>query len=200
MDGLSVYITERNLYYMTQQCIATQVGVPIDDLSPIGKASVFASAVATFFAPSDPSGIHGMRRERIRSTPSWRDSEPRYDCAFVVEDEDKLGMSGMAVVRVRLFFSVEYEGVHYPCALVEWFKKIGRDPLTGMWIVQPDCTRGSRDKSVLHLDSFLRGAHLIPVYTKQSLPLDFKHYDTLDVFNSYYVNKYIDHHAYEIAF
>ena len=111
-------------------------------------------------------------------------------------------MSGLAVVRVRLFFSVEYEGVHYPCALVEWFKRAGRDPLTGMWIVHSDCTvtRGSRDRSVLHLDSFLRGAHLIPVYNNMRLPLDFKHFYSLDVFNAYYVNKYIDHHAYEIAF
>ena len=109
-------------------------------------------------------------------------------------------MSGMAVVRVRLFFSVEYEGVHYPCSLVEWFKRIGRDHLTGMWTVHPDYTRGSRDKSVLHLDSFLRGAHLIPVYNNLRLPLDFKHYYSLDVFEAYYVNKYIDHHAYEIAF
>jgi hypothetical protein len=200
MNNLSVYITEQNLYYMAQECIATQIGVSVDDLSPFGRVSVFTSAVATFFAPSDPSGIHGMRRERIRSTPSWRNSEPRYDCAFVVEDEEKSGMSGMAVVRVRLFFSVEYEGVHYPCALVEWFKKMGRDPLTGMWIVQPDCTHGSRNKSVLHLDSFLCGAHLVPVYTDLRLPPNFKHYDSLDVFKAFYVNKYIDYHAYEIAF
>ena len=140
---------------MTQECIATQVGVPVNDLDTLGKVLVFTSAVATFFTPSDPSGIHGMQREHIRSTPSWRDCEPRYDCAFVVEDEEKSGMGGLAVVRVCLFFSIEYEGIHYPCALVEWFKKIGLDPLTEMWIVQPDCTYGSRDKSVLHLDSFL---------------------------------------------
>jgi hypothetical protein len=200
MNDLSIYVKEPNLYYMTQECIATQLRVSSDDLNPIGKVSVFASAMATFCAPSDPSGIHGMRRERIRSTPSWRGREPRYDCAFVVEDQEKLGMSGIAVVRVRLLFSVEYDGVHYPCALVEWFKKMGCDPLTGLWIVHPDCTRGSRDKSVLHLDSFLHGAHLIPVYNNLRLPPDFKHFYSLDVFNAYYVNKYIDYHTYEIAY
>ena len=35
------------------------------------SVSVFRSAVATFFAPSDLSGIHGMRQEWIRATPSW---------------------------------------------------------------------------------------------------------------------------------
>jgi hypothetical protein len=156
--------------------------------------------VATFHAPSDLSGTHGMRRERIRSTPSWRGSEPRHDCAFIVEDDTKPGMRGMAVVRVKLFFSFEYGGTYYPCALVEWFKRVRRDALTGMWVVRPDTTRGRRDRSVLHLDSFLRGAHLIPVYGNEKMPIDFHYSYSLDSFRGFYVNKYIDHHANEIAF
>ena len=45
---------------MMQECIANQVGTTADDISLIGVVSVFHSAVATFFAPSDPSGTHGM--------------------------------------------------------------------------------------------------------------------------------------------
>ena len=37
-----------------------------------GKVKIFYSAVATFRAPSDPSGITGMHREYIRAMPSWR--------------------------------------------------------------------------------------------------------------------------------
>lgn len=185
---------------MTQECIANQLGVATDELLPIhSKISVFNSAVATFFAPSDPSGSHGMRRERIRSTPSWRGHEPRHDCAFIVEDDSKEGVSGMAIVRVMLFFSMDYNNVYYPCALVEWFKKVAHDPVTGMWVVRPDTVRGRRYKSVVHLDSFLWGAHLIPVYGKKTLPLDFHYSYSLDVFQTYYVNKYIDHHANEIV-
>ncbi|OBZ67134.1 hypothetical protein A0H81_12921 [Grifola frondosa] len=33
--------------------------------------SVFYSAAATYYAPSDPSGVGGMHRERIRATPLW---------------------------------------------------------------------------------------------------------------------------------
>ncbi|KAH8096963.1 hypothetical protein BXZ70DRAFT_862972, partial [Cristinia sonorae] len=33
---------------------------------------VHTSATSTYYAPSDLSGINGMRRERIRSTCSWR--------------------------------------------------------------------------------------------------------------------------------
>ena len=80
-----------------------QLGQSIDDLLPInGKISVFHSATATFYAPSDPSGTHGIQRERIRSTPSWRGRGPRRDCAFIVEDETKPGMGGMAVARAIL--------------------------------------------------------------------------------------------------
>ena len=72
--------------------------------------------------------------------------------------------------------------------------------MTGMWVVCPDSTRGIRDRSVLHLDSFLRGAHLIPVYGDETLPVDFHYSYSLDTFQAFYVNKFIDHHANEIAF
>ncbi|KAJ7723744.1 hypothetical protein DFH07DRAFT_759380 [Mycena maculata] len=164
--------------------------------------SVFHSAIATFYAPSDPSGIRGMWRERIRSTPSWRKRGPRRDCAFVVEDQDQPGFRGMSVVRVKLFFSFTHDGVEYPCALVEWFKKVGRspDPCTGMWVVEPEYQRKDRLVTILHLDSFLRGAHLVPVYGSAHIPVGFSHNHSLDAFTAFHVNKYIDHHANEIAF
>jgi hypothetical protein len=115
-------------------------------------------------------------------------------------DDGRPGMRGMGVVRVLLFFSIEFNMVRYPCALVEWFKRVQRDDSTGMWIVRPDRTQGRRDKSVLHLDTFLRAAHLIPVYGPQKIPLDFHYSYSLDAFEGYYVNKYIDHHAFEVTF
>ncbi|KAF7333127.1 hypothetical protein MVEN_02378200 [Mycena venus] len=113
-----------------------------DDMVIETPLHVFHSAIATFYSPSDPSGIHGMRRERIRSTPSWRKKGPRRDCAFVVEDQNTDGFRAMSVVRVKLFFSFQFDGVEYPCALVEWYKKIGRRPDsdTGMWMVEPEYT------------------------------------------------------------
>ncbi|KAG5640131.1 hypothetical protein DXG03_000990, partial [Asterophora parasitica] len=89
--------------------------VPLDACPLInGDIKVFHSAITTFYAPSDNSGIRGMRRERIRSTPCWREKEPRRDCALVVEDEQKPGMKGLGVVRVQLFFSFHHESVTYP--------------------------------------------------------------------------------------
>ncbi|KAJ7269028.1 hypothetical protein C8J57DRAFT_1609187 [Mycena rebaudengoi] len=164
--------------------------------------SVYHSAIATFYAPSDPSGIRGMRRERIRSTPTWRKKGARRDCAFAVENQETPGFRGMSVVRVRLFFSFSHDGIDYPCALVDWFKKVGRSPdiETGMWIVEPEYRGQNRLCTVLHLDALLRGAHLLPVYGSQHLPVGFRYVHSLDAFTAYHVNKYVDHHANEIAF
>ncbi len=79
-----------------------------------------------------------MRRERIRSTAIWRNRGPCYDCAYVIEDQDQPGFSGMSVVCIHLLFSFNHKGKTYPCALVEWFKKVGRsaDKDTGLWVVE----------------------------------------------------------------
>jgi hypothetical protein len=145
---------------LTRIALAEQLNIDVDDVPLITSTiSIFHSAIATFHAPSDPNGTHGMRREHIRSTPSWRGLAPRRDCAFVVEDDNKPGMRGLGVVRVLLLFSLEYDNTWYPFALVEWFKKVGLDPVTGMWVVRPDIVGRQREQSVLHLDTFLHAAH-----------------------------------------
>jgi hypothetical protein len=119
----------------------TSNDVDLEDCPMIeGNISVFHSAIASFFAPSDECGRYGMRQERIRSCPLWRGRAARRDCAFVVEDEDKPGMRGMNVAHIPLFFSFTYNGKEYQCALVNWFSRMGRsrDSETGMWKVRPD--------------------------------------------------------------
>ncbi|KAF8221872.1 hypothetical protein L208DRAFT_1325620, partial [Tricholoma matsutake] len=53
---------------------------------------------------------------------------------------------------------------------------------------------------VLHLDSLVQGAHLVPVYGSCYLPINFLHVWSLDGFEAYHVNKFIDYNANEIAF
>ncbi|KAI0035550.1 hypothetical protein K488DRAFT_43048 [Vararia minispora EC-137] len=175
-----------------------------DDYPEItSRVHVFHSATATFYAPSDESGLQGMRREIIRSTPSWHGGPSRRDCVFLVEDEEEPGMKGMTVGRVRLFFRFKFEGTTYPCVLVDRFTRVGRapDPVTGMWQVRKDKSRGGRRvQSIEHLDSVLRAAHLLPVFGSGELPRRFTFHLSLDAFSQFYVNKYIDYHAHEIAF
>lgn len=161
------------------------------------RVHAYPSAVATFHAPSDLCGTGGMRRERIRSMPSWRGGPYRHDCVFLETDPNAEGMRGLDVARVRQFFSFKFQGRFYPCALVQWFSRMGNeaDENTGMWIVKPD-----PNLSVVHLDTILRAAHLIGVYGKQLMPKQLSFSQSLDIFRAYYVNKYIDHHSFEIAF
>ena len=178
--------------------------IPIDffpNFNP--RVHVFHCAKATFYSPSDPSGTGGMRFDYIRATPSWRKGNPRYDTVFVETDPEKEGMAGMHIARVFLLFSFIADSVQYQCALVNWFSFIGDAPdeLTGMWMVSPDLEGDDMYLAVIHIDSILRAAHLIPCYGEDFVA-DFQDIDaseTLNSFPSFYVNKYVDHHANEIA-
>jgi len=180
--------------------------IAVDDLPEVlGKVYVYNSARAVFYAPSDLSGIGGLRHERIRSTKSWHSTGPRRDCVFVGNsDSDEPGFKGLHVARVFLFFSFKHGGVTYPCALVHWFSHVGESPCesTGMWMVEPDYHGNRPLLEVIHLDTVLRGAHLIGVSGSHFLPprTEFTFSDSLDAFKTFFVNKYVDHHAHEIAF
>src|SRR6267378_770966 len=129
--------------------------LPDADLPDIpGGVYIYNSARAVFYAPSDLSGIGGMRHEQIRSTRSWYGGAPQRDCVFIGNtDSDAPGFEGLLVARIFLFFSFKHEGITYPCALVQWFSTVGDGPddETGMWMVEPDFQRGQRVLEVIHL-------------------------------------------------
>ncbi|KAF8121859.1 hypothetical protein EV363DRAFT_1183993 [Boletus edulis] len=167
-----------------------------------GRLNVFHSAMATFFAPSDPSGIGGMYREHIRATPSWRRGAARYDTVLVDSDYSPNSINGMEVARVLCFFSIPYSNNTFPCVLVHWYKRIGSQPdnATGLWMVCPMIREDrSRELSVIHLDSVFRAVHLLPMFGNSDPIHPTVRYDTsLDAFKAYYVNKFADHHSFEI--
>ncbi|KAJ7683440.1 hypothetical protein B0H17DRAFT_1160912 [Mycena rosella] len=136
--------------------------------------------------PSDQSGIGGMHRERIRAVRSWRGGAPRYDCVFVEHDTEQPGFRGLLAARVLAFMSLEKNG---PC------------PDVGMWMVEPDLgDHDEREMSIIHLDTILRAAHLVPIHADNPVPRCLKHTRSLDLFTAFYINKYADHHSHEIAF
>ncbi|KAJ7248710.1 hypothetical protein C8J57DRAFT_1522190 [Mycena rebaudengoi] len=178
--------------------------IPLDDCPALPRSvKVFPSAVATFYAPSNQSGLGGMFRERIRAVRSWRGGAARYDCLFVEQDTDQPGFRGLLAARVLLFMSFKHMGIEYPCALVTWFSAIGDAPCpdVGMWMVEPDVDRqGQRIMDIIHIDTIFRAAHLIGIYGDEYLPRYFPDSASLDRFKAFYVNKYADHHTHEIAF
>ncbi|KAG2095408.1 hypothetical protein BD769DRAFT_1631555 [Suillus cothurnatus] len=178
--------------------------VPLCDCpSYMGPIKIFHSAAATFVAPSDPSGITGMRHQHIHATPSWHNGPARFDCAFVNTDDRQDGMLSMDVVQIFCFFSFTFtNGRTYPCALIHWFYHITeeRDELTGMWMVAPSFNEdGSHDLSIIHIDSIICSAHLLPIFGMQFVPRSLQFYDSLDVYRGFYVSRFIDHHAFVLA-
>ena len=163
---------------------------------------VYHSMTAIFYSPSDTSGLRGTRQECIRSTPCWRKHLPRRDTVFITRDPTLTGIRRFDIVRILALFSFVHENVFYPCALVRWFIYIADEPdeATGMWVVQPDRNAdGSPAIGVIHLDSVLRAAHLMPVFGDALMLIELCAENSLNAFQAFYINKYIDYHAFEIA-
>ena len=168
---------------------------------------IFHSARAVFCTPSNPSGIGGMYCETIYSAPRWKSGgavSPRRDCILLDNGSDELGVKGLEIAQVHLFFSFKADEQVYPCALVHNFRKtyVDPDPDNGMWVVEPKYTTDkSWSMSVVHLDSIICAVHLLPIFGRSSpLPPQLKFSLTLDSFRAFYVNKYIDYHAFETVF
>jgi len=125
----------------------------------------------------------------------------RNDTVLVVVDESQPGMMGMVVACVLLLFSFHdaYLNQTLPCALVNWFIRHGDewDKDTNMWVVWLEYEGNRRTLDVIHLDSIVCGAHLLPCFSTGFLPEDFDHTFALDVFKSYFINQHIDHHMHE---
>ena len=66
-------LCRRFLYDTNNPHTPNQLEIPLHELPLITDTNVrvFHSATAYFRAPSDPSGVEGMRHEVIRATPSW---------------------------------------------------------------------------------------------------------------------------------
>lgn len=108
-------------------------------------------------------------------------------------------MHGMTIWRVKAFLAFSFNDIRYRTALVKWFVSVDDqpDPVTWMWIVKPEATCGQYDICLVHVDCIVRACHLIGVYGRQFMPIDFHFSHALDAFHVYYVNYYIDYHAYE---
>ena len=73
-----------------------------------------------------------------------------------------------------------------------------------MWIVEPEFHEESSglqpSLEIINVDSILRAAHLIPVFGQEFMEKAVDPNDTLEKYAEFYVNKFADHHANEVAF
>jgi len=112
-------------------------------------------------------------------------------------------MCSWDIAHVKQFFSFRSQDCLYPCAMVQWYSRCGDEPDedTGIWIVEPDVCKDSMPfTDIIHLDIIVCSSHLIAVYGNRPLLKGILLCYTLNLFHSYYINKYIDHYAFEIAF
>ncbi|KAI6045356.1 hypothetical protein EDC04DRAFT_2865429 [Pisolithus marmoratus] len=184
--------------------------VPLDECPFYDESvNVYNSVSSTFYAPSDMSGLHGMHCEHIRCSPTWRNEGSHslgaktnvydYDCVFVITNPHMKGMLGLDVTCVLCFFSFKHLGMEYPCAVICWFDHVGDGPNnTGMWVVHM-CN--AQDIAIIHINTIYHAAQLIPVYASQHGidPVSIKPNESYNKFQFYYVNKFADHHAFEIV-
>ncbi len=102
------------------------------------------------------------------------------------------------------FFSVVHGDEEYQCVLIHWFSRSDTEPDedTGLWVVEPDFEDdGNPFLAIIHVDSIFRAAHLLPVYqTNQFTSRSLTMHETLDTFKQFYVNKFVDYHAFAIVF
>ena len=173
--------------------------------SRVSRVQTYNTATSLFYAPSNRCGSGGMFREVIRAVNYWGMGEipgPRYDCAYVAKHGTPgAGMCNLQVARIRSFFSFEYELETHCCALVHWYRlwREDPDPDNGMYIIQPDMVGGYRNMAVISVDSIIRAAHLLPIFDETRLDHSLNYTHSLDVFKAFYVNHFIDPHAYELV-
>jgi hypothetical protein len=125
---------------------------------------------------------------------------PRYD-TILVRTGLSPGPHGLSVAQLRLLFSFTIGGTHREVALVEWFSYIGNSPDedTGMWMVEREKKDdGSPLMDFICIDTILRSCHLLPVFGGELISPDITDATSLSDFHVYYVNKYADHHSFEL--
>jgi len=115
---------------------------------------------------------------------------------------DKLPMSRYIIAWVLVFFSFTYAGEDFPVALVWWYTLSDdaghRDEAMGMWLVEREFRSEEPHLVVVHVGSIFRVVHLLPFFRKEWVPQGFSHSDTLNKYTKFHVNRFADHHSFEI--
>ena len=173
-------VDEPNLMCLIQEFIYEQQhpGSSAHDIANLPqfykKITIHTAAVATFHAPSDLSGVGGMKRKCIHAVGHWRKGPGHYDTMFINASSNNASdntrdlsvhrILGLEVVHAHLFFSFALDGVKYQFALVHWFSHTTDmlHNITSMHVIEPDCLPNSRPATaIIHLDAVFRVAHLL---------------------------------------
>jgi hypothetical protein len=107
----------------------------------------------------------------------------------------------LSVAQLCLLFSFIINSTCHKIALIEWFSYIGNSPdeNTGMWVVEREkWDDGSWLIDFISIDTILWSCHLLPIYGKEMVLRDITHMTSLESFQVFYINKFVDHHSFEL--
>ena len=132
--------------------------------------------------------------------------KPNSDSNSKPTSNNKPTINLFSIAQVWLFFSFKHNQAFYECALVHDYQVVNPfpDEITGMAIVKRAMRRSLLRVHVVPLDNILHTVHLILVFFQlhtKHIPKKYKHEDMLDncqLFKQFYVNRYINHHTFEI--
>ncbi|KAI6131082.1 hypothetical protein EDD16DRAFT_1689588 [Pisolithus croceorrhizus] len=142
--------------------------VPPSECPTYGNKIAVVNSAAVLFYA--PSDISGIGGMQCEYGPPW------YDCMFVNTNPGLKGMHSLDIV-----FGDE------------------PDADTGMWIVCPAFTTCHHPSiAVIHVDTIYHAAHLIPLYATQLVPQSIEPHHSYNIFTTFYVNKFIDHHTFSL--
>ena len=128
-------LNEPNLTQLIQEFVHTHqypelTPCNIPDLPPFyEKIIIHIFVIASFYTPSDLSGISGMKCECVYAVNRWRKLGPGHFDTLSInaapddmdDDSSAHGIIDLEVACVHLIFSFTLDGVKYPCVLVHWF-------------------------------------------------------------------------------
>ncbi|KAI0711740.1 hypothetical protein C8Q76DRAFT_769461 [Earliella scabrosa] len=209
IDLLALELDVPDLHTLIRRFLQTRIYPDIDpnvvptfdlpEISSKAQIGIHLSASVTFCAPSELAGPHGMHREIIRCNPRWYKTTRRFDTVLILADPDAHGMRRYRVARLRQLVSIMHEDILHQVAIVHQYVYEGAEPdgLTAMWVVKPETVNERWVTGIVPLTAIARACHLMPVLGRTSVPVWFDYSDTLDWFDKYYVNHYIDYHAHE---
>ena len=163
------------------------------------KAIIVRSATCVYFPLSDCNGI-APKREILRATLSWRNSLPCHDMVLV-----KTGLvpgpHGLSVAWLHLLFSFTKSNTCHNVALIQWYSYLGDSPDedTGMWAIKKEReSNGLPIIDFIYIDAIVQSCQLLPIYGRGMIPCQVTHMTSFNCFQAYYVNKFADHHLFEL--
>lgn len=140
----------------------------------------------------------GILKQIARCTGEWRSAGPCHDTVLVGHADGRgNGLDRFEVCRLHLLFKFQDRDISenpekHELAYVQWFQKKSHHKLNQMVMVEL-----TESFSVISVESIYRPIHLIPKFDIQNdLKTTLANHKAPDNFREFYINSYIDRHAF----